>query len=158
MASVNEVRIMGNLGQDPDLRFTQAGVAVCTLSVATSKKWTDDKGEHEQTEWHRIVCWGKTAESVAAAKRKGDQVYIAGYLQTRKYTDDKGIDRYSTEVVAGQWQWGGVLFTGKAPSNRPAHPADTGDAPHQGAPNGRSAGMRDTIDGAPPPNDDDIPF
>jgi single-strand DNA-binding protein len=145
MASINEVRIMGNLGQDPEVRFTQNGTAVCTLSVATSKAWTDEKTKEkrETTEWHRVVVWGAAAETVAKHKRKGDQVHVAGYLQTRKYTDDAGVERYSTEVVAGQWQWGGVLFTGKAPSNRPGHPADDEGAepPRGGA-----------------PGDDDIPF
>lgn len=143
MASINEVRIMGNLGQDPELRFTEGGTAVCTLSIATSKTYTKNGEKREQTEWHRVVVWGKSAESVADHKRKGDQVHVSGYLQTRKYTDKDGVERYTTEIVAGQWEWGGVLFTGKAPSNRAPHPAEQrGSEPeHVGA-----------------PGDDDIPF
>lgn len=126
MASVNEARIMGNLGADPELRFTKSGKPVASLSIATTRKWTDpNSGEvHEETEWHRVVVWGKQAEAVSKHKHKGDQVYVAGRLQTRKYTDDAGVDRWATEIVAEQ-----VLFTGRAPSSRPAHPADAYDEP-----------------------------
>lgn len=163
MASINEVRLMGNLGQDPDLRYTQGGIAVCTLNLATSKSWTDQKTgeEKEQTEWHRVVVWGKAAEAVAKAKKKGDQLHVSGYLQTRKYTDAQGVEKYATEVVAGNWDFGGVKFTGRAPSNRPSHPAD--DA---GAEPGPGARTRPAPAGGPPPDsyipsipgDDDIPF
>lgn len=168
MASINEVRLMGNLGQDPDLRWTQSGTAVCTLSLATSKHWFDEKSgeKKEQTEWHRVVVWGKAAENIAKQKRKGDQVIVSGYLQTRKYTDGGGIERYATEIVAGQWQWGGVLYTGRAPTNRPGHPADeTSEPPPSTGPSARTPGTAaaPTHDGhdylpPPPPGDDDIPF
>jgi single-strand DNA-binding protein len=120
VASVNEVRIMGNLGADPELRYTTAGKAVATLSIATTKQWTDEKGEKkEDTQWHRVVVWGRQSEAVNSHKKKGDQLYIEGELRTRKYQDAKGEDRWTTEVHASR-----VLFTGRAPNNRPGHPAE----------------------------------
>lgn len=120
MASLNEVRIMGNLGADPELRYTASGTAVCTLSIATTRQWTDKNDErHEETEWHRVVVWAGQAESVHKHKRKGDQLIICGRLQTREWEDKDGAKRYSTEIVAEQ-----VLFTGRAPKNGPSHPAD----------------------------------
>lgn len=164
MASINEVRIMGNLGADPELRFTQGGIAVAQLRVATTKKWRDDDGkDREQTEWHTVVVWGKSAESVHAQKKKGDQVHISGYLQTRKWQDKDGNDRYSTEIVAGQWQWGGVLFTGKAPSRHAADDPNAAEPPRGGpdrAGGSRpSSGGRGSIDDdyIPGPGDDEVP-
>lgn len=127
MASVNEVRIMGNLGQDPELRYTQSGKAVATLSIATTRQWRDkDDKVQEETEWHRVVVWGTQAEAVTKHKSKGDQLYVEGRLATRKYTDKDGVDRWSTEVAASR-----VLFTGRAPTNRrnDPHPADLEDEP-----------------------------
>lgn len=100
---VNKVIIVGNLGQDPEVRYMPSGGAVCNLSIATSESWKD-KATNEQkelTEWHRIVLFGKLAEVAGEYLRKGSQVYIEGQLRTRKWTDQAGVDRYSTEIVVG---------------------------------------------------------
>ena len=108
MASVNKAIILGNLGRDPELRHTQSGQAVCQLSVATTEQWTDQSGERqEKTEWHRISVWGRSAEACAKYLSKGRQVYVEGRVETRKWQDKDGNDRYSTEIRANQ-----VLFIG----------------------------------------------
>lgn len=97
---VNKVIIVGNLGQDPEVRFTQNGSAIANLSIATSESWKDQQGQmQEKTEWHRVAIFGKTAEVAGEYLRKGSQVYIEGKLQTRKWQDQSGQDRYTTEVV-----------------------------------------------------------
>src|SRR5690242_17618873 len=98
---VNKAIILGNLGQDPEVRYTQSGQAVASFSVATSEVYTDKSGERqEKTEWHRIVAWGKTAELCGEYLRKGRQVYLEGRLQTRQWEDKDGQKRYTTEIVA----------------------------------------------------------
>ena len=107
---VNKVILIGNLGNDPDVRFTPNGSAVANLSVATSESWTDKNTGQRQdrTEWHRVVVFGKLAEICQQYLRKGSKVYLEGKLQTRKWQDQNGQDRYSTEVVidgfSGQMQ------------------------------------------------------
>ena len=100
MAGVNKVIIVGNLGQDPETRTTQAGEMVTTISVATSEKWQDKQtGEvKEVTEWHRIVFYKRKAEVAAEYLRKGSKVYVEGRLKTRKWQDQNGQDRYTTEI------------------------------------------------------------
>ena len=102
MASVNKVIIVGNLGQDPDIRYTADGSAVANISVATTDTWKDKQtGEKkENTEWHRIVFFKRLAEIVGEYLKKGSQVYIDGKLRTRKWQDQSGNDRYTTEIVA----------------------------------------------------------
>lgn len=103
---VNRVTLVGNLGQDPELRHTQAGQAVCNMSLATSRSWVDGQGQRqERVEWHRIVVWGKVAESCARYLTKGRQVYIEGELQTRDWEDRDGNKRYTTEIVAREVQF-----------------------------------------------------
>lgn len=98
---VNMVILVGNLGQDPELRSTGSGTAVCNMSLATSRKWKDrDGNSQEKTEWHRIVVWGKQAESCNEYLSKGSQVYVQGRIETRKWEDKEGNDRYSTEITA----------------------------------------------------------
>lgn len=105
MASVNKVILVGNLGRDPEIRYTQTGTPVTNFTMATSERWTDPSGEkREKTEWHRIVVWGKQAEVAAEYLRKGRQVYIEGSLQTREWTDREGNKRYTTEVRAQRLQ------------------------------------------------------
>ena len=101
MASVNKVILVGNIGRDPELKYTQSQTAVCNLSVATNEVWNDKNGERqEKTEWHRIVVWGKQAENVSKYLRKGSQVYIEGSLSTRSWDDKTGQKRYTTEIRA----------------------------------------------------------
>ncbi|MGH1345698.1 MAG: single-stranded DNA-binding protein [Nannocystales bacterium] len=102
MAGVNKAIIVGNLGRDPELRYTQGGSPVCQLSVATTRAYTNKTTNDrvEETEWHRIVVWGKQAEHCNNYLAKGRQVYVEGRIQTRNYEDKEGIKRYSTEIIA----------------------------------------------------------
>jgi len=107
MASLNRVTLIGNLGKDPELRYTAEGAAVCAVSIATSHHWKDkSSGERrEETEWHRVVFYGRLAEVAGEYLRKGRTVFVEGRLKTRKWQDaDNGIDRYSTEIIAEQMQ------------------------------------------------------
>lgn len=106
---VNKVIIVGTLGNDPEVKYSASGSAIANLSVATSEQWKDKQtGEKkEQTEWHRVVIFGKLAEVAGEYLRKGSQVYIEGQLRTRKWTDSNGVDRYTTEIVIPQI--GGVM-------------------------------------------------
>jgi single-strand DNA-binding protein len=118
------VIVLGNLGRDPELRHTPGGRAVCTLRVATNETWTDQQsGERqERTEWHQIVVWGRQAENCSQYLRKGRQVFVEGRLQTRKWQDKEGQDRWTTEIVADRVQFvgggagaaGGSAFEGEA--------------------------------------------
>ena len=106
MASVNKVILIGNLGRDPEVRYTQGGTAVANFTMATTDTWNDaTSGEKkERTEWHRIVVWGKQAEIAGEYLRKGKQLYVEGSLQTREWTDREGAKRYTTEVKALRFQ------------------------------------------------------
>jgi len=100
--SLNKVQLIGNLGKDPELKYTPSGVAVATFSIATSESWKDQDGnQQEKTEWHNIVAWRKLAEICGEYLKKGKKVYLEGKLQTRNYEKD-GIKRYVTEIVADQ--------------------------------------------------------
>ena len=110
--SVNKVILLGRLGQDPELKYTPSGTAVCNFSIATSESWSDKSGQkQERTEWHRIVVWGKLAELCNQYLSKGRQAFIEGGLQTRSWEDKQGQKRYTTEINAKS-----VQFIG-APSN-----------------------------------------
>jgi single-strand DNA-binding protein len=105
MASINKVIIIGNLGRDPETRYMPDGAAITNISVATTDKWKDKNGEmQEKTEWHRVAFFGKLAEIAGEYLKKGSQVYVEGRLQTRKWQDKDGQDKYSTEIVANQMQ------------------------------------------------------
>jgi len=107
MASVNKVILVGNLGRDPEVRYSPEGAAICNMSIATTSTWKDKaSGERrEETEWHRVVMYNRLAEIAGEYLKKGRSVYIEGRLKTRKWQDkDTGADRYSTEVVADQMQ------------------------------------------------------
>ena len=148
MAGVNKVILVGNLGRDPELRYTQNGQAVANFTLATSENWTDKSGERtERTEWHRIVTWGKTAELCAQYLAKGRTVYIEGRLQTRDWEDRDGNKRQTTEINAQTVQFlGGPRGEGGGGG---------GGGPRGGAPGGGGPGGSD---GGPPAADDDIPF
>jgi len=101
MASVNRWHGIGNLGQDPEVRFTDGGKAVCNFSVACNEVWKDKTGQkQERVEWVRVVCWGELAEACGKYLAKGRQCYVEGKLQTRKWADKQGVERYTTEVIA----------------------------------------------------------
>ena len=99
MGSVNKVILVGNLGRDAELRYTPGGAAVATLNMATTEVWNDKSGQRqEKTEWHRVVFWGKVAESLTEYLTKGKQVYVEGRLETRQWNDKDGNKRYTTEI------------------------------------------------------------
>jgi single-strand DNA-binding protein len=105
MASVNKVILIGNLGRDPETRYTTGGDAVTNLRIATTDTWKDKAGEkQEKTEWHTVVLFGRQAEIAGEYLKKGRPVYIEGRLQTRKYTDKEGVEKYSTEIVGDRMQ------------------------------------------------------
>jgi single-strand DNA-binding protein len=144
MSGVNKVILVGNLGANPEMRFTQGGQAVANLRVATTERWTDKSGQkQEATEWHRVVVWGKQAEIVGQYLTKGRQVYIEGSIRTRQWQDQQGQKRYTTEVVARNVQMLGGRGEGRGPDDATATvpPAD------------ESVGAE--FGGGP---DDDIPF
>jgi single-strand DNA-binding protein len=138
---LNKAILIGNLGKDPEVRYTPSGLGVANFNIATSETWTNKEGEKEtRTEWHRIVAFGKLAEICGEYLSKGKQVYIEGRIQTRDWEDQNGVKRYTTEVVANQ-----MLMLGSRDS------ADTARA--------QSSSSKDFQE-APSPgfDDDDIPF
>jgi len=127
MASVNKVILVGNLGRDPELRYTQSGQAVANFTLATNEKWKDKEGNsQERTEWHRIIVWGKTAENCAQYLQKGRSVYVEGRLQTRDWEDREGNKRTTTEIVAQIVNFLGGR--GGAGSEGPPPPEGPGDS------------------------------
>ncbi|MGB5833970.1 MAG: single-stranded DNA-binding protein [Thiohalocapsa sp.] len=137
---LNKTQLIGHLGRDPELRQTQDGLAVANLALATSERWKDKAGNpQERTEWHRVVLFGRTAEVAGEYLRKGALVYLEGRLQTRKWQDDSGQDRSTTELVAERMKMlGSKAGNGQAGQKQPAGDEPAGDPP---------AGF-----------DDDIPF
>jgi single-strand DNA-binding protein len=141
MASINKVILIGNLGRDPELRYTQSGQAVANFSLATTDRFSNREGDRqERTEWHRVTVWGKTAENCAQYLNKGRSVYVEGRLQTREWEDKEGQKRRTTEVIAQTVQFLGSRGQGAG-------------APAGGAESGRGD-LRDEA----PPQGDDIPF
>lgn len=141
MASVNKVILVGNLGNDPDIRYLADGKAVANISMATTDTWKDKDGEKQsRTEWHRVSFFGKLAEIVGEYLKKGSQVYVEGSLQTRKWQDKEGNDRYTTEIVADRMQMLGGKRDGSQEPKRPKTPDDDGAVAVRGS------------------FDDDIPF
>jgi len=170
MASINKVILVGNLGQDPEVKYMPSGGAVTNISIATTDTWKDKTtGEKkENTEWHRVVFFNRLAEIVGEYLRKGSQVYIEGNLRTRKWQDQNGVDKYTTEIVAREMQMLGGRANGSG-DNAPSQQSQQGQqqggsAPQQqggGAPQ-QSAPQQAPQQSAPPQNfdnfDDDIPF
>jgi len=147
MASVNKVIIVGNLGRDPESRSFPNGDQVCNVTIATTDKWKDKaSGENKEiTEWHRVSFFGRLAEIAAQYLRKGSQVYVEGSLQTRKWTDKDGAEKYSTEIRADSMQMLGGKPEG---GERAAAPQRAAQAPRQAAPAG--SGFDDLDDGSIP--------
>ncbi len=170
MASVNKVIVLGNIGRDPELRYTPSGAAVCNVSIATTRNWkSKDGGERqEETEWHRVVFYDRLAEIAGEYLKKGRPVYVEGRLKTRKWQDKEGKDTYTTEIIAEQMQLLGSREDsggGGGGYNRGGQDDDMGHA----APAPRSAPPQRPVPQArpaPAPKaassfddmDDDIPF
>lgn len=161
MASINKVILIGNVGKDPEVRYTSSGAAICNISVATSRNWKDkNSGERqEETEWHRVVFYDRLAEIAGEYLRKGRSVYIEGRLKTRKWADKDGIEKYTTEIIADQMQMLGGKDGAEAPAPKPAasqrQPARVQQFEHDGmnSPN-EGARAKTGFDDM----DDDIPF
>ena len=154
MGSVNKVILVGNLGRDAELRYTPGGAAVATINMATTEVWNDKGGQRqEKTEWHRVVLWGKSAESLAEYLTKGKQIYVEGRLQTRQWDDKDGNKRYTTEIRGDRivlLGGGGGGRSGGGMSRGGAGAADDSTGGHGGGAPGQ--------DGPEPITDDDIPF
>ena len=160
--SLNKVLLIGNLGQDPEARFTPQGTAVCNLSVATNESWKDQSGEmQDRTEWHRVVIFNENLARIAEQYlRKGSTVYLEGQLQTRKWTDQQGVEKYSTEVVLQRFRGQLTLLGSRADT--------TSGIMDSGGFGGGEMGYEQTPktsgQASPPPMrsandiDDDIPF
>ena len=162
---VNKAILVGNLGRDPEVRYTPSGSAVANVTIATSDSWKDKQtGEmQERTEWHRVVFFNRLAEVVAEYVKKGQQIYVEGRIQTRKWQDQSGQDRYTTEIVASEMQMlggrsagggGGVSgFDQGMDQSQPQQPMGGGAQAKQGgaAPAPAQGGAYDDFD-------DDIPF
>lgn len=160
MASVNKVIILGNLGRDPEMRYTPSGSAICSLRVATTRNWkSKDSGERvEETEWHSVVMYDRQAEIAGEYLKKGRPVYIEGRLKTRKYTDKDGVEKYATDIVATEMQ-----LLGGREGGAPGAGDDMGSerAPARNAPPVRSAPAPKPAAKSPTgfdDMDDDIPF
>ncbi|NLC71713.1 MAG: single-stranded DNA-binding protein [Desulfuromonadaceae bacterium] len=152
--SVNKVILIGNLGKDPDLRYTTSGTAVANFTVATSERFKDRNGDQqERTEWHNIVAWRGLAEVCGKYLKKGKQVYIEGKIQSRSYDDRDGNKRYITEIVADQMQMlGRAGDDGDSPYQRSGTPQQ-----HEETPRGGKSPLDEYSE--PPFNpDDEIPF
>jgi single-strand DNA-binding protein len=157
---VNKVILVGNLGADPETRYTANGQAITTIRIATSEQWTDKATgqKQERTEWHRIKFFGRLAEIAGEYLKKGRQVYVEGALRTDKYTDKEGVERYTTDIIANEMQMLGGMGGGGG---------DAPSAPRERAPRGESRGEGAAAGGGarkPAPaaqdnfEDDDIPF
>lgn len=157
MASVNKVIVLGNLGTDPEVRYMPSGGAVVNLSIATTSQWKDkSSGERrEKTEWHRVVLYNRLAEVAGEYLRKGRSVYIEGRLETRKWQDKDGTDRYSTEIIGDQMQMIGGRDGGGSGDGSKGYPSGSSnrqqqDQDQQSAMASSGGGVADL--------DDDIPF
>ncbi len=145
MAGVNKVILVGNLGRDPEVRYTKSGQAVASFSLATSERWTGKDGnKEEKTEWHRIVAWGKLGEICGEYLSKGKQVYIEGRLQTREWDDKDGNKKQTTEIVANN-----MTMLGQASGSSSS--SGGGSSASSGSQQSSSGGSEDF-------EDDDIPF
>ena len=168
MASVNKVILVGNLGRDPETRFSPDGAAICNVSLATTSQWKDKtSGERkEETEWHRVVFYNRLAEIAGEYLKKGRSIYVEGRLKTRKWQDKEGQDRWSTEIVADQMQMlgsreeggggGGGGGYGRQRQESPSESAATASSGSSGSRGGGGGGG--SRGGSFDDSDDDIPF
>ena len=151
MGSLNKAMIIGNLGQDPDVRYTQNNTAVANMSVATTDRYKDSNGEwQERTEWHKIVAWGRLAEIAQQYLKKGSKVYFEGSIQTRSWEDKEGQKRYTTEIKAASMQ----MLDSKGGAGGGA-PSSSQQQPMNSAGSSESANNYDTGFDS---QDDDLPF
>lgn len=156
MASVNKVTILGNLGRDPEVRYTPSNMAIATVNIATTYKAKDKEPE---TEWHRVVFFGRTAEVVGEYLKKGSSVYVEGRLRTQKWTDKSGAERYTTEIVAESMQMLGGKSSGGGSESYDMPPAGASRPSSAPSASQNAAPSRPRPAAAPMDDlDDDIPF
>lgn len=162
---INKVIILGTLGQDPEVKYMPSGGAVCNMSLATSEQWNDKAtGEKkEQTEWHRVVIFGKLAEVAGEYLRKGSQVYVEGKLRTRKWTDQSGVEKYTTEIVLQPMNGVMQMISGKSSDNgnQQSQQRQQSGGNQQtgcGKPQQPSTTPKPPVNEPPMDFDDDIPF
>jgi len=167
---INKVILVGNLGADPEVRYTAGGTAIASLSIATSEQWTDKQSgqKQERTEWHRVKLFGRLAEIAGEYLKKGRQVYVEGSLRTDKYTDKQGVERYSTDIIASELQMlGGMGGEGGGGGGGGYRERSQGGGGGQRQQNrGDDYGSAPQRQSVPPPemgggnqfDDDDIPF
>ncbi|HNV82948.1 MAG TPA: single-stranded DNA-binding protein [Arenimonas sp.] len=161
---INKVILVGNLGNDPEVRYSQSGSAMTTISIATSESWKDKAtGEQkERTEWHRVKFFGKLAEIAGEYLKKGSQVYVEGRLRTDKYTDKNGIERYTTDVFADDMQMlGGKMSGGEGGGGGSSRPMGGGAPRSSGGGGGYGGGSNESRGGGSnqmPPSRNDDPF
>jgi single-strand DNA-binding protein len=158
---INKVILVGNLGRDPEVRYMPSGGAVANVTVATTENWKDRQSgeQQERTEWHRVVFFGRLAEIVGEYLRKGRQIYVEGSLRTRKWQDQQGNERYTTEIVASEMQMlggggGGSADFATGPRQAGSAPRPSGGAEQASAPRPAPADAGGPVDDF----DDDIPF
>jgi single-strand DNA-binding protein len=156
---INKVILVGNLGNDPETRYTPSGSAITTISIATSEQWTDKQSgqKQERTEWHRVKFFGRLAEIAGEYLKKGRQVYVEGSLRTDKYTDKQGVERYTTDIIANEMQMLGG--TGEGGGGGGGQQRER-SAPRGGGQDDRASGARQETQRSPADDsfDDDIPF
>jgi len=152
---INKVILIGNLGRDPEVRYSPNGQAIANVTLATSESWKDKNtgDKQEKTEWHRVVFFGRLAEIAGEYLKKGSQVYVEGRLQTRKWQDKDGNDKYTTEIVANEMQMLGSRGGAGQPSSDYNQDTSRGES---GASQGKSSGKKPATAGTD--FDDDIPF
>lgn len=170
MASVNKVILVGNLGRDPEVRYSAEGSAICNISIATTSQWKDrNSGERrEETEWHRVVFYNRLAEIAGEYLKKGRSVYVEGRLRTRKWTGQDNQERYTTEIIAEQMQMlggrdggdmsGGGMGGGDYGNNAPAPQRAPRQAPQQQQPQQQAPRNNPPMSDNLADMDDDIPF
>jgi len=153
--SINKVVLVGNLGRDPEIRHTASGSKIAHLSVATSDTWRDKNGERqEKTEWHRVVIFNSNlADFAERVLKKGSKVYVEGSLQTRKFTDSNGVEKFTTEIVLGSFRGELVVLDGRADSNTSAGDTADGETAPDAGWDSATAGTTKTET-----FDDEIPF
>ena len=167
MASINKVILIGNLGRDPEVRYTPSGAAVCNVTIATSRNWKDKASgdKVEETEWHRVVFYDRLAEIAGEYLKKGRSVYVEGRLKTRKWTDKDGVEKYTTEIVADNMQMlggregmggGDEGGGGSRGYGREGGGAESGSRPAQRPPAAKPAPAKSST--GFDDMDDDIPF
>lgn len=162
---INKVILVGNLGNDPEVRYSQSGTAMTSISVATSESWKDKTSgeQQERTEWHRVKFFGRLAEIAGEYLKKGSQVYIEGKLRTDKYTDKAGVEKYSTDIIADEMQMlGGKMGGGEGGGGGSSRPMGGGAPRSSGGGGGYGGGSNESRGGGSsnqmPPSRNDDPF